>query len=263
MNTEKTISFISDRKHYDISESSILYISMKKQDAFIHLSDGIVLKTRITFAELQDMLGADFIRINRGCLVSAMAIHSVGKQITLSNGESLEYATQHRREILDKFHAKQHFIIASLADNDNPTDNEEYHQHYKCFDSIPIAFTDIEMIFEEERQAVDWIFRYGNEALARLEGFPLDVLIGNTFRSIFPNMDSKWLRSYEHSVLYGETLEIVDYSPEIDKYLRIVCFPTFKGHCGCLLFDISETNFSVEKTVGEKALLMYLKKLME
>ena len=144
-----------------------------------------------------------------------------------------------------------------------PTDIEEYHQHYKCFDNIPIAFTDIEMIFNEESQAVDWIFRYGNEALARLEECPLDVLIGNTFGSIFPNMDSKWLRSYEHSVLYGETLEIVDYSPEVDKYLRIVCFPTFRGHCGCLLFDISETNFSVEKTVGEKAIMMYLKKLME
>ena len=119
------------------------------------------------------------------------------------------------------------------------------------------------MIFNEESQAVDWILRYGNEALARLEECPLDVLIGNTFGSIFPNMDSKWLRSYEHSVLYGETLEIVDYSPEVDKYLRIVCFPTFRGHCGCLLFDISETNFSVEKTVGEKAMMMYLKKLME
>ena len=63
--------------------------------------------------------------------------------------------------------------------------------------------------------------------------------------------------------MHLSTFEIVDYSPEIDKYLRIVCFPTFKGHCGCLLLDISETNFSVEKTVGEKAILMYLKKLME
>ncbi len=263
MDTEKIISFISDRKHYDISERSILYISMKKQDAFIHLSDGSVLKTRMTFAEFQDILGEDFIRITRGCLVSAMAIHNVGKLITLSNGESLEYATQHRREIMDKYHKKQRVIIDSLADNDNPVDNEEYHRHYKCFDNIPIAFADIEMIFNEESQAVDWIFRYGNEALAKLEGYPLDVLIGNTFGSIFANMDLKWLRSYEHSVLYGETLEIVDYSPEIDKYLRIVSFPTFKGHCGCLLFDISETNFSVEKTVGEKAILMYLKKLME
>ena len=133
MNTEKNISFISDRKHYDIPESSILYVSMKKQDAFIHISDGSVLKTRMTFAELKDTLSANFIRINRGCLVSAMAIHSVGKLIVLSNGESLKYATQHRREIMEKFHMKQHFIIDSLADNDNPTDIEEYHQHYKCF----------------------------------------------------------------------------------------------------------------------------------
>ena len=72
MNTEKNISFISDRKHYDIPESSILYVSMNKQDAFIHTSDVSVLK---------DTLSADFIRINRGCLVSAMAIHSVGKLI--------------------------------------------------------------------------------------------------------------------------------------------------------------------------------------
>ena len=155
MNNEKTISFISDRKHYDIPESSILYISMNKQDAFIHISDGSVLKTRMTFAKIQHTLSANFIRITRGCLVSAMAIHSVGKLITLSNGESLEYATQHRREILEKFHAKQHSIIDLLADNDNPTDIEEYHQHYKCFDNIPIAFTDIEMIFNEESQAVE------------------------------------------------------------------------------------------------------------
>ena len=86
MNNEKTISFISDRKHYDIPESSILYISMNKQDAFIHTSDGRVLKTRMTFAKIQHTLSANFIRITRGCLVSAMAIHSVGKLITLSNG---------------------------------------------------------------------------------------------------------------------------------------------------------------------------------
>lgn len=119
---------------------------MNKQDAFIHTSDGSVLKTRMTFAKLQNTLSANYIRITRGCLVSAMTIHSVGKFITLSN---------------------------------------------------------------------------------------------------------------------GKTLEIVDYSPEIDKYLHIVCFPIFKGRCGCLLFDISETRFSAEKSVGEKAILLYLKKLME
>ena len=261
--TDKTISFISDRKHYIIPISDILYVLMKKQDAYVHMSDGSVLKTRMTFAEFQDELGDDFIRIHRGGLVAAKAIHSVNSLITLSNGDSLEYSAQHREEIMEKFRRKQRVIIDELLDNDNPTDNEEYHKHYQCFDTIPIAFTDIEMIFDEESQAVDWIFRYGNEALASIEGVPLDELIGNTFHSIFPNMDRKWLRSYEQAVLYGETLELIDYSPEIGKYLRIICFPTFKGHCGCFLFDISETRISGEKNMAEQAIIMNIRKMLE
>ena len=260
--TEKTISFVANRKHYILPISDILYVFMKKQDAYVHLSDGSVLKTRMTFAEFQDELGDEFIRIHRGCLVAAKAIHSVNELITLSNGDSLEYSAQHRDEIMQKFRQKQRIIIDALLDNDNPTNNEEYHSHYKCFDDIPIAFADIEMIFNEESQAVDWIFRYGNEALARLENCPLEKLIGSTFSSIFSNMDKKWLRSYEHSALYGETLELIDYSPEIDKYLRIICFPTFKGHCGCMLFDISKTRISGDRSAGEQAVLMYLKKIL-
>ena len=258
---EKTITFISERKTYTLPISSILYIMMKKQDAYVHVSDGSVLKTRMTFAEFQKELGEDFIRIHRGCLVSAKAIHSVNQLLTLSNGDSLEYSVLHREEIIEKFHKKQRIIVEELMYNDNPMADDEYHEHYKCFDNIPVAFADIEMVFDEDSQAVDWIFRYGNEALAELENCPLEKLIGRTFGSIFKNMDSKWLRSYERAVLYGETLEIIDYSPEIDKYLRVICFPTFKGHCGCMLFDLSKTKIAVENTVGTKALLMYLRKM--
>ena len=259
---EKTITFISKRNTYTIPISKILYLTMKKQDAFIHVADGRVLKTRMTLNEFSEKYGEDFIRLNRGCLVSAMAIYSVDKTIMLSNGEVLSYSSYHKKEILSKFRSKQQMIIERLADNDNPSDNEAYYEHYKCFDNIPIAFADIEMVFNEESQAADWIFRYGNEALADLENCPLEQLIGNTFSSIFSNMDKKWLRSYEHSALYGETLELIDYSPEIDKYLRIICFPTFKGHCGCMLFDISKTKLSGDKTAGENAILMYLQKMM-
>ena len=260
---EKTITFISGRKSHTLPISSILYIIMKKQDAFVHVSDGRILKTRMTFAEFQKELGEKFIRIHRGCLVSAMAIHSVGELINLSNGDSLEYSAQHREEIMEKFHQKQRNIIVGLADNDNPEDNNDYHEYYRCFDNIPVAFTDIEIMFDEDSQAVDWIFRYGNEALAELENCPLEMLIGRTFGSIFKNMDRKWLRSYERAVLYGETIELIDYSPEIDKYLRIICFPTFKGHCGCMLFDISETKIAIENTAGTKAVLMYLRKMFD
>ena len=71
---------------------------------------------------------------------------------------------------------------------------------------------------------------------------PLDKMIGSSFSSLFSNMDSKWLQSYERATLYGETLEIMDYSPEIDTNLKIICFPTFPGHCGCILFNIKQAR---------------------
>ena len=74
-------------------------------------------------------------------------------------------------------------------------------------------------------------------------------------------MDSKWLRSYELATLYGETLEIIDYSPEIDTYLKVICFPTFKGHCGCILFNISDIKFTKNSSDAEKALMLYFGKL--
>ena len=91
----------------------------------------------------------------------------------------------------------------------------------------------------------------------------MDKLIGSSFGSLFSNMDSKWLKVYERAALYGETLEIIDYSPEIDTYLDIICFPTFKGHCGCLLFNISEVKFSHESNDSERAVRMYFGRLLK
>ena len=68
--TDKTISFKSNLKDYEIPINDILYVLMKKQDAYVHLSNGRVLKTRKTFAEFLEELGDDFIRIHRGGLVA-------------------------------------------------------------------------------------------------------------------------------------------------------------------------------------------------
>ena len=55
-------------------------------------------------------------------------------------------------------------MINALEKKGIPATEEEYCRHYSSFEYLPIAFTDIEMVFNEEKKAVDWIFRYGNEA---------------------------------------------------------------------------------------------------
>lgn len=262
MQEAKSITIISNRKRIVLGISTILYVLMIGRKAEIHVSGGKVYETRTPLSELEETLGEGFVKVHRGCIVSVMAIHDITDSIVLSNGETLEYTKRKKNEIIDQLRLKQQSIIRAFGRDGIPTTQEEYREHYSSFDHLPFAFTDIEMVFNEKSHAVDWIFRYGNPALAKLEKMPLERLIGSSFGSLFSNMDSKWLRIYERAALYGEVLEIIDYSPEIDTYLKVICFPTFKGHCGCILFNISEIKFAKTSSDTEKALMLYFGKFM-
>lgn len=263
MKNKGVLTIFADKKIINIPFSSILYVIMEGNNAFVHVQHNQVYQTRMTLAEIENILGEDFIKVKRGCLVSVIAIHDITDKVNLINGETLDYAYRHRKEIIAAFRERQGEIIRDFNESVSLNTEEEYREYYKLFDGLPIAFCDIEMIFDNEYKAVDWIFRYANNALATLEKFPLDEIRGKTFSSLFPDMDLKWLRTYERAALFGETIKIIDYSPEIDTYLDIICFPTFKGHCGCILFDISKINSYRQATDSEKALTLFMTKLMQ
>ena len=232
------INIISDRKNITLNSDVILYIIMNGKIAEIHIVGGKVYQTRIALKNLEGLLKEDFVKVHRGCIVSVKAIHEVTDMVNLSNGEELPYTVRKKKQIVTEIQEKQKKMINALGKKGIPATKEEYCRHYSSFEYLPIAFTDIEMVFNEESHAVDWIFRYANQELARLEKLSLDQLLGKSFGSLFANMDPKWLRSYERSALYGEVLELMDYSPEVDRTLKVICFPTFKGHCVCILFDL-------------------------
>lgn len=258
MQKEKYITIISNRKKIILSISTILYIITRGKNTDIHVSGGKIYETRMTLGELETDLGDGFIKVHRGCIVSARAIHDITDCINLSNGETLEYTIRRKKEIIRQLWEKQQRIINGFTGVDGiPRTEEEYRRYYSSFDNLPFAFTDIEMIFNEESHAVDWIFRYGNQALEKLEKVPLEQMIGSTFGSLFANMDSRWLCSYERAALYREELEMMDYSPEINSYLKIICFPTFPGHCGCILFDLSDIKFVENSCDAKKAKMLY------
>ncbi len=263
MQNSNLITVIADRKKVQLDISKIKYIFMNENVAEIHVSGGNVYKTRITMKKLEDMLGDDFIKIHRSYLVSVKAIHDITDKVVLSNGETLNYVTRKKKALVAELQKKRHAILERFSAENSAHTEEEYRAKYQVFDDFPIAFTDIEMLLDEKQNAVDWVFRYGNEALAKLEKIPLDKMIGRTFSSIFPNMDEKWLRSYERAALYGQTLEIIDYSPEIDTYLDIICFPTQKGHCGCILLDIGAMQYADNQGDSQNARLRYFAKLLE
>lgn len=252
------LTFFSNKKEVVLNTQTILYAIMSNKQAEIHTNFGTTYTTRLKFSDIESRLGDNFIKIHRGCVVSAMAIHEITDKINLINGESLIYTQRKKKEIINLLHKIQKNVIDSFRTGGMPLTDVEYKKHYNSFENLPFAFTDIEFVFNDNIQAIDWIFRYGNKALAKLEKTPLEKLIGSKFGDVFINMDPKWIKCYERAALYGERLELMDYSPEIDTYLKVICFPTFRGHCGCLLFDISEIEFMRSSNDSDNVISDYL-----
>lgn len=114
-------------------------------------------------------------------------------KINLSNGEALSYTLRKKKQIIEQFLSKQESVIRSFDSSDTPATAAEYRRHYSGFDALPFAFTDIEMVFNEEKHAVDWIFRYANPALAKLEKQPLERLVGSYCLTVWPPDTIGWM----------------------------------------------------------------------
>ena len=146
-----SISIISNRRRISLSPEDILYVQLVNRQSVIHISGGKTYETYTTIDELAQQLGSGFIRADRATLVSAKGIHTIGKKIELINGELLSFTRRRKRELKEQLRAGRREIVQSLSDSDAPAMREEYRQHYASYDSAPFAFTDIEMVFNEER----------------------------------------------------------------------------------------------------------------
>ena len=179
---QEYITIISKRIKKKIRTADILYIIKSEYLSLIHLLDGEVLQTITPVYELKEMLGDDCIEVKKGCIVSVSAITNIKDKIYLCNGEAIDFTVRRRKAVRLEWREKQKPMIDEINGQNPPRTDEEYHKYYEICDKFPFAFTDIEMVFNEKRHAVDWIFRYGNEALAELEGVPLKEMIGSTFQ---------------------------------------------------------------------------------
>lgn len=84
MQESKYITIVSNGKKIVLGISTILYVIMIKKVAEIHVSGGNIYETRMTISQFEEKLGEGFIKANRGCLVSTIAIHEITDKINLN-----------------------------------------------------------------------------------------------------------------------------------------------------------------------------------
>lgn len=220
-----------------ITVDDIKYILREDKKTCIYTKAGKITSTYTPMKEFIDFLpDSEFIHIDKGILLARTQILSIqGENYYTIDGREFQGRKNHSRQHREN-KARLRYAQDFIYDGQGSMSNLQLRM--SLLDDMPIAFCIIEMLFDAEHHGIDFVFRYCNKAMEKLEGKTIDELLNSSFYDIFSNADPKWLIAYAQTALYGGTQIIYDYSPEIGKQLKITCFRPEQGFCGCLLEEV-------------------------
>lgn len=240
----KVIDLMVNRHMMQIPASSIIYASVTDKLCKIHLDNGDTLSLFITISELLEKLGEeDFLRVSRSSMVAYTAVESVNQEeIILYGGVRIPYSRSRRREIMDKArNCMERQVVC--RDMNRAVGELDFVHGFSFWEEVPIGFGVLEFVADCTGRFSDFIFRYVNRALAELEGVTVDALINCAYGQIFKEAHNKRLAIYSKVAFMGDTVELIDYSPELGKELLILCYQPAYGYCACIVCDATDKYY--------------------
>ncbi|WP_306549328.1 PAS domain S-box protein [Desulfobulbus sp.] len=117
-------------------------------------------------------------------------------------------------------------------------------QYAVLFHEMLNAFALHEILCNDQGQPVDYRFLEVNPAFARMTGLKADQVVGRTVRSVIPDLDEHWIRTYGQVALTGQPVRFESYSPEVGKHFLINAFSPTPGQFATLFEDISDLRLA-------------------
>lgn len=100
----------------------------------------------------------------------------------------------------------------------------ESEERYRgLFNSIDEGFCVIQMVFDENGKAIDYIFLELNPVFVEQTGLP-DVAPGKSMRELIPNHDESWFEIYGKVALTGESVRLENYAEVLDRWFDLYAF---------------------------------------
>lgn len=235
---EKIAKFFNKNK---INIQDIKYIIRDDKKTNIYLSNGKVVSTFIPMKNfVVELVNSNFTNINKGILVSNNLIDHIEDTIYyLKDGKKFE-----GRKRTTGTHKHLNELIKI---KDEVLSNVDIKSKFSILDNMPAAFCVIELVFNKDGTSVDFIFRYCNKEMERVEGKTINEMIDHSFYKVFPRADKKWLAAYSNVAVNGIPTSFKDYSPEIGKDLLIKCFQPMQGFCACLITPTEDVHKLMNK----------------
>lgn len=226
----------SDYRKAQIPVDDISHITVEGRKTKITKADGSAVLTNRSLKDVfADLPEETFSNINRGIVVSKRYIKDEKNGvITMTDG------TQFRRRVRSDRAPKP------------PKKKYSYTEapHVQCpaaalgqwLDQLPMPMVIMELVYGKTGSGMDFLIRYMNREMARLEGVEPQALKDGSVSQL-PNVGSaKWMAVFADVAISGSTRVIEDALEGSDRYMQLRCFRPQPGYCACVLTDLTREN---------------------
>ncbi len=120
-------------------------------------------------------------------------------------------------------------------------------KYSSLFNSMLEGFALHEMVYNDNKEPIDYRFIDINPAFEKLAGVKKENVIGKTVREIFPQTEQIWIEKYGLVASSGQSLEFEQYSQQLGKHFHVSAFSPSPGQFASVFYDVTESKESHDK----------------
>lgn len=117
---------------------------------------------------------------------------------------------------------------------------ESEKKYRNLFNNTTTAFALHELIFDSEKNVVDYRFLEVNPAFERITGLKAIDIEGKTCREVLPDTEDYWFDMYGKVGTTGETAQFESYSSVLKRYFQGTAYSNEYGHFATFFVDITD-----------------------
>ena len=128
--------------------------------------------------------------------------------------------------------------------------NNSLERYKNLINSFQYAFALHKMIYDKDKNPIDYEFLDVNLSFERLLGKSKKDIIGKTVLELLPETEMYWIRNYDLVIKARKPLFFENYSKELKKTFYVSAFSPNEGEFAVLIQDISE-NIKLKDIISE------------
>ena len=125
--------------------------------------------------------------------------------------------------------------------------------NYKhIFNSMFEMFQEIELVYDEDGNAIDYVYLQVNPAFEKLVNKKKSELVGRRAKDIFGIVEDYWINIYDKIEKTGVSESFENYGAELNKYYSVKAWKVNKGQIAIAFKDITDQKLYEKELIKAK-----------